>query len=61
MVSTGADDGTMKPEALSEEGGLLLEPLEVESDKSIATSRGCDPLNPVFVVCAPLDSAIRGG
>lgn len=44
MVSTGADEGTMKPEALSEEGGLLLEPLlVVESDEAIATSRGCDP------------------
>jgi hypothetical protein len=56
MVVTGAEDGRMRPEALSEEGGLLLEPLVVESDKStIATSRGGDPLTkPVFVACAPL-------
>lgn len=34
----------MKPEALSEDGGLLpAEALVVEGDKSIATSRGCDP------------------
>jgi len=43
MVSTGADDGTMKPEALSEDGGVLPETLVVEGDKSIATSRGRDP------------------
>jgi hypothetical protein len=39
MVVTGAEDGTMKPEALSEEGGLLLEPLVVESDKSTIAQR----------------------
>jgi hypothetical protein len=47
MVSTGAEDGTMKPEALREDGGLLLEPLEVEeSDTSMAISH-------VFAGCAP--------
>jgi hypothetical protein len=44
----------MKPEALREDGGLLLEPLEVEeSDTSMATSRICDAISHVFAGCAP--------
>jgi hypothetical protein len=48
MVSTGAADGTMKPEVLREEGGLLLEDL-LAVVKSIATPRRRthDPLRPV--------------
>jgi hypothetical protein len=63
MVSTGAEDGTMKPEALSEDGGVLPETLVVEGDKSIATSRGRDPRmgKATIGLCAPLDSAMPGG
>ena len=65
IVSTGADGGTMKPEALSEDGGLLpTEARVVEGDKSIATSRGCDPWfgqATVGLCRAPLDSAMLGG
>lgn len=54
IVSRGAEDGTMKPEALSEEGGLLLALLLA---KSIATA-ALDPHDPVKR--APLQcSAVR--
>jgi hypothetical protein len=56
MVWTGADGGTMKPEAFSEDGGVLPEVLVAEGDKSMAaTSRGCDPWMAKATVglCAP--------
>lgn len=63
MVPTGANDGNTKPEALSEDGGVLPEDLVAEGDKSIATSRGCDPWcsQATVALCAPLDSAMLGG